>query len=606
MGAILIYLLKANLVISIFFLTYYCLLRKEKFFRLNRIVLLSAIGLAFLLPLLPALESTTENGLGRGMWDMRPFSHWEHPFSDTPDTAAVSTHRQPPASTPQSGHNTTSIFNVVNILDWVYFLVAVVLLLRLLFQIQQVCRIIRRSRREKENGIIYCYHELDLPVFSFFRCLVMNKDQYPPADVEQIISHEQEHIRQGHNFDLLLMELAHALCWINPLLIGLKRAVKLNLEFLADQAVLNKGTDPSSYQYSMLRCLRPSELPLVNLFASSKIKTRIHMMNKKSSPNRNIYKYALVLPLLTGCYFMVNPLKARSMPSTGHLGTGLPPRQDLKAFEGYYLADFDKETYVQIRATGNQLIWKQLWNDREIVFNQQSALEFLNVDKDFPLKFLKNDQGSVVQLLAHNRDHWNKVKGYAPPKYIHLQPEALKSFEGYYQNKRDDGKMMYLQIEPIADGLKLREGWTGREVMFRPTTPTDFFAQQWRFPLQFTKDDNGNVTQVLAFHRDLWKKMQDPSTAVMKKEVKLQPAQLKALEGKYQIISGDKLTITAEKEGIVLTQLWDNVSVHLVPSSATEFFSKENGMPLVFTLDNNGVATEVLAYEKDRWTKIKE
>jgi len=92
----------------------------------------------------------------------------------------------------------------------------------------------------------------------------------------------------------------------------------------------------------------------------------------------------------------------------------------------------------------------------------------------------------------------------------------------------------------------------------------------------------------------------------VKKEVKLQPAQLKALEGKYQIIAGDKLTIKTEKEGIVLTQLWDNVAVHLVPSSATEFFSKENGMPLVFTLDQNGVATEVLAYEKDHWTKIKE
>ncbi|OQP57286.1 hypothetical protein A3860_12085 [Niastella vici] len=606
MGAILLYLLKANLVISIFFLAYYCLLRKEKFFRLNRIVLLSAIGLAFLLPLLPALESTTENGLRRGMWAMRPFSHWEHPFSDAPDTAAISPHVHSPVSTLQPAHNTIPVIKVVNILDRVYFLVAVVLLLRLLFQIQQVCRIIRRSRREKVNGIIYCYHELDLPVFSFFRCLVMNKGHYPPADVEQIISHEQEHIRQGHNFDLLLVELVHALCWINPFLIGLKRTVKLNLEFLADKAVLDKGADPSSYQYSMLRCLRPSGLPLVNLFASSKIKTRIYMMNKKSSPIRNMYKYALVLPLLTGCYFMVNPLKARSMPSTNHLETVLPPRQDLKAFEGYYLADFDKDTYIQIRATGNQLILKQLWNDREIVFNQQSALEFLNVNKDFPLKFFKNDQGAVVQLLAYNKDHWNKVKSYAPPKYIHLQAGQLKSFEGYYQIDGQDGKRDYIQIESTPDGLKLREGWTGREIMFRPTAATEFFAQQWRFPLQFTKDDNGNVTQVLAFHRDLWKKMQDPSTAVMKKEVKLQPAQLKALEGKYQIIAGDKLTIKAEKEGIVLTQLWDNVAVHLVPSSATEFFSKENGMPLVFTLDQNGVATEVLAYEKDRWTKIKE
>jgi hypothetical protein len=90
--------------------------------------------------------------------------------------------------------------------------------------------------------------------------------------------------------------------------------VKLNVEFIADKAVLDSGADPLSYQYSMLRCLQPSQLPLVNLFASSKIKTRIHMMNKKRSSIRNLYKYALALPLLAGSYFIVNPLKARAVP----------------------------------------------------------------------------------------------------------------------------------------------------------------------------------------------------------------------------------------------------------------------------------------------------
>jgi len=606
MGAALVYLLKANLVISIFFLAYYCLLRNEKFFRLNRIFLLSAIGLAFLLPLLPAISSTTESRLGRGMSNMSPFIHWEHRFSHIPDTAAVSTHSQSPVITPKLEHNTTWSFNIVNILDWVYFLVAVVLLLRLLFQIQQVCRIIRRSRRQKVNGIIYCFHDLDLPVFSFFRYLVINKAQYPPADVEQIILHEQEHIRQEHNFDLILVELVQALCWINPFFIALKRTMKLNLEFLADKAVLDSGANPSSYQYSMLRCLRPSALPLVNLFASSKIKTRIYMMNKKTSPNRNLYKYALVLPLLAGCYFIVNPLKVRSMPLTDHHKTGLPTRQDLKEFEGYYLADFDKDTYLQIRATGNQLILKQLWDNKEVVFNQQSALEFLDVNKGFPLKFFKNDQGAVVQLLAFNKDHWNKVKSYSPPKYIHLQPGELKSFEGCYQIADENGKLDYIQIEPTPDGLVLRQGWDGKEIMFNPTSATEFYGQNGMFPLQFTKDGNGNVKQVLAFHRDLWKKMQDPSTAVIKREVKLQPAQLKALEGEYQMLGGNKISIKAEKEGIALKQLWDNETFHLVPASAMEFFSKKNGMPLVFTLDNNGVATEMLAFGKDRWTKIKE
>jgi uncharacterized protein YjhX (UPF0386 family) len=611
MSIVLLYLLKANLVISIFFLAYYCLMRTEKFFRLNRIVLLSAIGLAFLLPLLPSMENAAESRLGRGMSSLSPFSHAEHPFSKAQDTATVSTPAQALVSIP-SKNNTFSISQAVDLLEWVYFLVVGLLLLRLLFQIQQVGRIIRRSRREKVNGIVYCYHERDLPVFSFFHYLVMNKGQYPPIEVDQIIAHEQVHIRQVHNFDLLLVEVIHAFFWINPLLVGFKRTVKLNLEFIADKAVLDSGADPSSYQYSMLSCLRPSGLPLVNLFASSKIKTRIHMMNKKNSPLRNLYKYTLALPLLAGAYFIVNPLKARSTPLTSPQEAPLPPRQDLKAFEGFYQADFNRDSYIQIRATGDQLILKQLWDEEEIVFKQQSSLDFSNQDKKFPLKFTKNDQGEVVQVLAFNRDHWNKVTNYAPPKYIHLQPEELKPFEGYYQNKRDDGKMMYLQIESSPEGLLLRQGWDGREIKFSPKSAIEFLGQNGSFPLEFTKDNNGNVTQVLAFHRDLWKKMQDPSAAVIKREVKLEPAQLKAMEGKYQMQDGNKISIKAESEGIILKQLWDNKEIHLVPSSTTDFFSKEEflskgaGMHLVFKTDKNGVATEFIAFERDRWTKIKE
>jgi hypothetical protein len=354
----------------------------------------------------------------------------------------------------------------------------------------------------------------------------------------------------------------------------------------------------------MLRCLRPSGLPLVNLFASSKIKSRIFMMNKQNSPIRNLYKYILALPLLAGAYFIVNPLKARSTPLISAQPAALPARQDLKAFEGYYQSDINKDSYIQIRAKGNQLILKQMWDDKEIVFNQQSALEFLDVGKGFPLKFSKNDQGSVIQLVAFNKDHWNKVKTYTEPKYIHLQPGELKSFEGYYQMERPDGTMNYIQIESIPDALILRQGWDGQEVLFSPTSATAFSGRHGTFALEFTKDNNGNVTQMLAFHRDLWKKMQDPSAAIIKREIKLEPAQLKAMEGEYQMQDGKKISIRSEREGLVLKQLWNDEVIHLVPFSSTGFFSKERSMPLVFKTDKNGAATEFIVGERDRWTKI--
>ena len=149
------------------------------------------------------------------------------------------------------------------------------------------------------------------------------------------------------------------------------------------------------------------------------------------------------------------------MPVIHQQEAPLPARQDLKEFEGCYQFDMNKDNYIQIRAKGNQLILKQLWDDREIVFNQQSPLEFLDVDKGFPLKFIKNDKGAVVQVIAFNKDHWNKVNNYTLPKYIHLQPDQLKIFEGSYQMEHD-GNMFYIQIESIPDALILRQGWDGR------------------------------------------------------------------------------------------------------------------------------------------------
>jgi len=61
MTVFLIYFLKVNLIIAILFMAYYFLLRKEKFFGLHRWILLSVIGLAFFLPLLPAMEWSAES-----------------------------------------------------------------------------------------------------------------------------------------------------------------------------------------------------------------------------------------------------------------------------------------------------------------------------------------------------------------------------------------------------------------------------------------------------------------------------------------------------------------------------------------------------------------
>src|SRR5665213_3156450 len=87
----------------------------------------------------------------------------------------------------------------------------------------------------------------------------------------------------------------------------------------------------------------------------------------------------------------------------------------LKSFVGKYQFKDNKMTFLQILLKDDHLVLKQLWDNQEIPFKQTSDLEFYNDEHSFPLKFTKNNAGEVVQVLAFNRDIWNRVAdNYTP------------------------------------------------------------------------------------------------------------------------------------------------------------------------------------------------
>ena len=65
---------------------------------------------------------------------------------------------------------------------------------------------------------------------------------------------------------------------------------------------------------------------------------------------------------------------------------------------------------MQITAGKDHLVLKQLWDGKEINFVPESELEFFCKDKPFPLKFIKDKNGNVIQMLAFDKDLWEKVK----------------------------------------------------------------------------------------------------------------------------------------------------------------------------------------------------
>ena len=205
--------------------------------------------------------------------------------------------------------------------------------------------------------------------------------------------------------------------------------------------------------------------------------------------------------------------------------------------------------------------------------------------------------------MASNKKDWTRVYSYHPADQIKLPPQTLKKFEGYYEFK--DRKGQFLQITAADGGLVLKQLWDNRQIDFTATSSLVFSAKENpEFTLEFTADNAGRITQVLAFGQDVWVRNDNYHAPV---EIKLTAQDLKKLEGKYEFRNqkGQFLQISAADSGLVLKQLWDNQQFDFAATSPLAFFSKKQpGFTLQFTADNAGHITQVLAFGQDVWDKV--
>ena len=189
---------------------------------------------------------------------------------------------------------------------------------------------------------------------------------------------------------------------------------------------------------------------------------------------------------------------------------------------------------------------------------------------------------------------------------LYSQQDTLKKFEGYYQFTNDT--TAYLQITSRGDNLMLHQSWDGKEITFERKSELEFFNEEYSFPLKFESDQNGLITQVTAFDRDLWNKVKNYKP-IINTGIHLNPDQLKLFEGKYtfQFEKGQDsyIQITAAADHITLKQLWDGQEINFIPGSDVEFICKEQSFPLKFIKDDNGNIIQVLAFNRDLWQKVK-
>jgi TonB family protein len=165
----------------------------------------------------------------------------------------------------------------------------VLLFAKLVLRIYQIIRLISGNLVVSEGKIKLVILEKETSPFSFLNYIFISKDLKDTPGWEKMLEHEKQHIRQGHTYDVLALEMVAVFQWFNPFFWMFRRALRENHEFLADQAVISKGTAPSWYKQILINQYVGDQIVLANNFNSSLIKNRIQMISKiKSRKMANI------------------------------------------------------------------------------------------------------------------------------------------------------------------------------------------------------------------------------------------------------------------------------------------------------------------------------
>jgi len=277
MNSIVNFLVESGISLSILSAIYLIFLRKETFFRMNRIFLLFSVLFSLVLPLLhiPVFEPQSNM-----VEEIRVT-----PYQNLLETVIVS-----------SQGFSESVETVVlssAIIVWIYLAGLFVLASLFMFRMIQLWLIIRRSRIVKANGYKLLLVNSPISPFSFLNYIFVSNNFQETAGHQRMLLHEMEHVRQGHTFDVLILEILTIIQWFNPFMWLLRRAIRENHEYLADKAVLKEGIKPHEYQELLLsQCIGGPVLGASH-FNYSLIRNRIRMMTRMESTHLSKAKFSL-------------------------------------------------------------------------------------------------------------------------------------------------------------------------------------------------------------------------------------------------------------------------------------------------------------------------
>ncbi len=280
------YLFKMISCSLLFYILYVIGLENENMNRFKRFYLISSIILSLLIPLcsinIPSPIENIESGLVSTEQFIQDTIFMDNPEGNinNPEDASVS-------------------INIPLYIAAAYIMISCVFLfifwrnlLSLLLKDDTSCTYFR--------GIKVVLLSNKIVPHSFGNKIFVSVQSYYNNIPEEILIHESEHIRQKHTWDNIFIEFVLCFFWFNPVFYLYRNKIKLNHEFLADEAVLHANSDIAGYQTLLLNQIinNKRSIGLTSHFNFLTTKKRFIMMTKSTSKKKAICRKAAIIPVI--------------------------------------------------------------------------------------------------------------------------------------------------------------------------------------------------------------------------------------------------------------------------------------------------------------------
>lgn len=268
-------ILLTNLYIALFYGFYWLTIRKTTFFQVNRFYLLSSIPLAYFCGFIAISQSI------QGYFAQPVIMDWVSTTQLATINIAVSENTDSTVKLPaDTGFSMAMLLYSLKI---VYLLGVIMAFGGFIIRLVRTVRSIQASTPKQAQ--------------SFFNWIKVdvNLNGY-----DQIRKHEEIHVKQKHSYDIIFIELAIVFNWFNPFLYLIRKNLKFQHEFIADEIASN--SDKISYAELLLANTFEIQPSLFNnrFNNPSLLKSRIMMLLKNKTSKKHLGKLIAVLPLMLG------------------------------------------------------------------------------------------------------------------------------------------------------------------------------------------------------------------------------------------------------------------------------------------------------------------